>query len=262
MTKWTRFKHDDAIGFGVLQANTIDVHEGDIFSHAVSTGVKLDLAAVELLTPCEPTKMIGLWNNFHAAAVKQGWTIPEHPLYFIKPSSCLLPSGGTILQPTSYAGRVIYEGELGVVIGKECTNVSEDQADGYIFGYTCVNDVTALALIDEDESFPQWTRAKSFDTFGPFGPVVATGIDPSGLQVQTLLNRRVRQNYPVSDMIFSPRQLVSLISHNMTLVPGDVITCGTSLGALPMKAGATVEVSIEGIGVLSNVFAKRADIPT
>ena len=163
-------------------------------------------------------------------------------------------NGGTIRRPASYDGRVVYEGELGIVIGRTCTAVSEEQAREHIFGYTCVNDVTALQLINEDPAFPQWTRAKSFDTFGPFGPTVVTGLDPSALTVRTLLNGRERQSYPVSDMIFPPETLVSRISHDMTLCPGDVIACGTSVGVLPMRPGMTVEVVIDGIGTLQNTF--------
>jgi 2-keto-4-pentenoate hydratase/2-oxohepta-3-ene-1,7-dioic acid hydratase in catechol pathway len=123
-----------------------------------------------------------------------------------------------------------------------------------IFGYTCVNDVTAFEIITEDESFPQWCRAKSFDTFAPIGPVIARGLDPDGLTVQTRVGGKVRQDYPVSDMFFSPRQLVSLISRGMTLLPGDVIACGTSTGAMPMRPGVTIEVEIAGIGVLANAL--------
>jgi 2-keto-4-pentenoate hydratase/2-oxohepta-3-ene-1,7-dioic acid hydratase in catechol pathway len=117
-----------------------------------------------------------------------------------------------------------------------------------------VNDVTALDLIGEDSSFAQWTRAKSFDTFGAFGPVIATGLDPDVLGVKTLVGGKVRQDYPVADMIFTPRELVSLVSRGMTLVPGDVIACGTSLGAMPMRPGVEIEVAIDGIGVLSNTL--------
>src|SRR4029079_2784125 len=112
--------------------------------------------------------------------------------------------------------------------------------------------------ITADESFPQWCRAKSFDTFAPIGPVVARGIDPDGLTIQTRVGGKVRQDYPVSDMFFSPRQLVSLISRDMTLLPGDVIACGTSTGVLPMRAGTEIEVEIVGIGVLANSLQARA----
>jgi 2-keto-4-pentenoate hydratase/2-oxohepta-3-ene-1,7-dioic acid hydratase in catechol pathway len=254
MTHWIRFLHEQTERFGVLEGQKISVFEGDMFAECRSTGQTLGLDEVSILPPSKPSKMIGLWNNFHAAAEKNGWAIPEQPLYFIKPPSCFLGSGGTIRRPSSYDGRVVYEGELGIVIGRNCTAVTEEQADDYIFGYTCINDVTALQLINEDPAFPQWTRAKSFDTFGPFGPTVATGVDPGGLTVKTLLNGRERQSYPVSDMIFPPKMLVSRISHDMSLRPGDIIACGTSLGVLPMKPGSAVEVVIDGIGTLRNTF--------
>lgn len=253
MAKWMRYRNGTETGFGTLDGDVITEYTGDMFDAPTETGATLALADVEVLAPSEPSKMVGLWNNFHAAATKNEWSIPEHPLYFIKPSTCFLEPGGAIVIPKDYAGRVIYEGEIGVVIGKRCTQVSIDDAAEYVFGYTCVNDVTALTILHEDESFPQWTRSKSFDTFGPFGPVIETDVDPADLTIQTILKGRTRQDYPVSDMIFSPLELVSRISHDMTLLPGDVITCGTSLGALPMKPGAKVDVQIEGIGTLSNV---------
>jgi len=254
MTHWIRFLHDQTEHFGILDGEEIEMFQGNMFDDATPSGSSIRLADVTVLTPTSPSKMIGLWNNFHAAAEKNGWAIPEQPLYFIKPPSCFLGDGGTIRKPTSYDGRVMYEGELGIVIGRTCAEVGEEQAEDFIFGYTCINDVTALQLIGQDPAFPQWTRAKSFDTFGPFGPVVATDIDATGLTVKTLLNGRERQNYPLSDMIFPPAVLVSRISHDMTLCPGDVIACGTSLGVLPMKPGSTVEVVIEGIGTLKNNF--------
>jgi len=156
--------------------------------------------------------------------------------------------------PASYSGKVVYEGELGVVIGKRATNVSEADAAQYIFGYTCINDVTAAEIIQKDPSFAQWTRAKSFDTFGVFGPVIATDVDPLGLSVKTLLDGKERQNYPVSDMCFKPAQIVSLISRDMTLYPGDVICCGTSVGVGSMKPGSKIEIVIDGIGTLSNEY--------
>jgi 2-keto-4-pentenoate hydratase/2-oxohepta-3-ene-1,7-dioic acid hydratase in catechol pathway len=146
-----------------------------------------------------------------------------------------------------------------VVIGKTCKNIGVDEAAGAIFGVTCVNDVTALDLLTRDASFAQWTRAKSFDTFGIFGPVIACGLDWNALIVRTLVNGRERQNYPCSDMIFSPAQIVSSLSREMTLVPGDVIACGTSLGVLPIKPGTVVEVSIDGIGVLKNTYVSNSN---
>ncbi|MDB5563588.1 MAG: 5-carboxymethyl-2-hydroxymuconate delta-isomerase, partial [Tardiphaga sp.] len=160
-----------------------------------------------------------------------------------------------VTKPPSYDGKVVYEGELGIVIGKPCNGISADQADGFIFGYTCVNDITAADILNRDATFAQWTRAKSFDGFGPFGPVITAGIDPASLSVRTILNGAERQNYPVADMIFSPQQLVSKISHDMTLLPGDLICCGTSVGVGVMKEPVnTVTIAIDGIGELHNEF--------
>ena len=142
---------------------------------------------------------------------KQDLSIPEEPLHLIKTANSFLPSGGIIVRPPSYGGKVVYEGELGIVIGKTCSGVPGDRADDHIFGCTCINDVTAIEIINNDPSFPQWSRAKSMDTFGVFGPVVAAGIDPSGLSIRTVLNGYERQNYPVRDMIHPPRRIVSSI---------------------------------------------------
>ncbi len=254
MDKWLRFEHAGQAGFGKLLGDTITVYQGDLFNHPTVTTQTLPLAGVKLLTPSQPTKMIAIWNNFHALAAKLNAAIPKEPLYFIKTSNSYLAGGETIRSPKSFDGKVVYEGELGIVIGKTAQVGSVAHAPDYIFGYTCINDVTAADILNRDPAFQQWSRAKSFDTFGVFGPVIATGLDPATLSVKTVLNGQERQNYPVSDMIFSPAQLVSLISQDMTLYPGDVICCGTSIGVGSMKPGSTVEISIEGIGTLANRF--------
>ena len=125
--------------------------------------------------------MVALWNNFHASAQKNGLAIPPEPLWLIKAPTCFAAHGARIRPPSSYDGRVVYEGELGIVIGRTCSGVSVEQAPDYILGYTCINDVTALDIVGRDSSFAQWTRAKNFDTFGIFGPIVATGLDPQTL---------------------------------------------------------------------------------
>ncbi len=254
MQKWLRFEHAGRTGFGVLADDVVAVHEGDMYQHPRATGQTIELAEVRILTPTQPTKMLAIWNNFHALAAKLNQAIPNDPLFLVKTGNSFLATGESIRKPPSFDGKVVYEGELGIVIGKTCRAVSEVDASGYIFGYTCINDVTAADIINRDAAFQQWSRAKSFDTFGVFGPVVATGLDPAALTVRTVLNGQERQNYPVADMIFSPIQLVSRISQDMTLNPGDVICCGTSVGVGSMKPGSTVEVSIAGIGTLSNRF--------
>jgi len=254
MAHWIRYEHQGRAGFGVLENGSIRIHTGDMYTDAQATGATLALAAVKVLTPAQPSKMVALWNNFHALAAKLGNPVPPEPLYFLKANNSFLAHGETIRAPASYSGKVVYEGELGIVIGRRCTAVSEAQAPGCIFGYTCINDVTAAEILNRDATFAQWARAKSFDTFGVFGPVVATGLDPSKLTVRTILNGQERQNYPVADMIFPPARLVSLISQDMTLEPGDVIACGTSLGVGSMKPGSSVSIVIDSIGTLSNRY--------
>ena len=254
MTYWLRYTHQGAIGFGTLEGDTVRVHAGDMFAGATPTGATLKRAEVELLAPCVPSKMPALWNNFYERAAKEGQTIPVHPLYFLKGNNSFCAAGTMIRKPAGFEGKVIFEAELGIVIGKRCSAVSEADAPGYVFGYTCINDVTAVELLRADPSFQHWVRAKSFDTFCPFGPTITTGIDPAGLRVQAILNDQQRQDYPVADMIFSPAQLVSLISHDMTLEPGDIIACGTSVGAGSMKPGSTIRVDIAGVGTLENRY--------
>jgi len=254
MTHWIRYAHGGSAGFGALEGERIKVHSGDMFNRPQPTGATLELKGIEVLTPTVPGKMVALWNNFHALAAKLGNPVPPEPLYFLKGNSSFLAAGKTIRAPKSYSGKVVYEGELGIVIGKTCHEVSEAAAPECIFGYTCINDVTAAELINRDATFAQWTRAKSFDTFGVFGPVVATGLDPMKLSIKTILNDQERQNYPVSDMVFPPVKLVSLVSQDMTLEPGDVIACGTSVGVGSMRPGSTVSIVIDGIGTLTNRF--------
>jgi 2-keto-4-pentenoate hydratase/2-oxohepta-3-ene-1,7-dioic acid hydratase in catechol pathway len=255
MALWVRFARDGAEGFGLLEGDSVRVHAGDLFAAPEPTGESLPLADVQLLPPVRPARFIGLWNNFHEAAAKAGNAIPAEPLYFLKSPGSIIGPEAAIRPPAGYAGKVIYEGELGLVIGRTCANATEAEAEAAIFGLTCVNDVTALDLLQADPSFPQWARAKGCDSFGPIGPAIATGLDWQALTVKVALNGRVRQDYPLADMILPPARIVALISREMTLEPGDVIACGTSLGALPMRPGMQVAVTIEGIGTLENPYA-------
>lgn len=252
--KWLRYRIGDQEGFGTIDGDVIRVHAGSMFEHPRETGIRLRLSEITWLTPCVPSKMLALWNNFNALAEKNGWMKPPEPLYFIKAPNSFAAHGQQIVPPPSYDGRVAYEGELAIVIGRLTKCVSPEEADSHIFGYTCANDVTALELIQRDPTFPQWVRAKSFDTFGVFGPAIETDFDPATACVRTRVGGRERQNYALSDMMFGPRELVSRISQDMTLLPGDVILCGTSLGVMPMKPGSAVEVEIDGIGVLANTY--------
>jgi 2-keto-4-pentenoate hydratase/2-oxohepta-3-ene-1,7-dioic acid hydratase in catechol pathway len=255
MARWVRFEKNGKVGFGKLEGDTVAVHTGDMFSDAKASGETVKLSDVHLATPCDPSKMICLWNNFHQLAEKNNFTRPEDPLWLVKTANAFWPGNKPIARPKSYDGKVIYEGELGIVIGKKCANISEADAGKYIFGYTVVNDVTAVDLLKKYNGFDQWCRAKSFDTFGIFGPVIATELDPMKLSIKTVLNGSERQNYPVSDMFFPPHKLVAAVSNDVTLLPGDVIACGTSIGVGVMKDPKnTIEITIDGIGTLSNSF--------
>lgn len=255
VTNWVRYRHQGKIGFGTLTQSDIAVHDGEMFGAAKPNGQQLALRDVELLAPAVPTKIIALWNNFHALAAKLNVQEPAEPLYLLKAPSSVTAPGAVIKAPSSYRGKTVYEGELGIIIGKTCSEVSTEEADAFIFGYTCVNDVTAADILNRDPTFPQWARAKGFDGSGPFGPVITSGIDPARLTIRTILNGAERQNYPIADMIFSAQQLVSKISHDMTLLPGDLICCGTSVGVGVMKEPVnTVTIAIDGIGELTNEF--------
>jgi 2-keto-4-pentenoate hydratase/2-oxohepta-3-ene-1,7-dioic acid hydratase in catechol pathway len=257
MTHWVRFRHQDAIGFGTVSRTEIDVYDGELFGKSQPSGARLALSDVELLAPAEPSKIIALWNNFHALAAKLNVSEPDEPLYLLKAPTTVTTPNAIVRQPPSYDGKVTYEGELGIVIGRTCRGVSVDRADEFIFGYTCVNDITASDIIGKDATFAQWARAKGYDAFCPFGPIITRAVDPAKLVVRTILNGVERQNYPISDMIFSSRQLVSNISHDMTLLPGDLICCGTSIGVGVMKEPInTVTIAIDGIGELHNEFRR------
>jgi 2-keto-4-pentenoate hydratase/2-oxohepta-3-ene-1,7-dioic acid hydratase in catechol pathway len=254
MAQWLRYRHTGNSGFGKLQGDQIAVYSGDLFQNPRATGEYLKLKEVLIDIPCVPNKFLALVDNFHALVTKLEHTVPDEPLYFLKSSNSYLAAGQTIRVPNSYTGKVIYEGELGIVIGGRCHGVSEADAAKHIFGYTCVNDVTAVEILNRNPGYAQWTRSKNFDTFGVFGPVISTDIDPMSLSIKTILNDQERQNYPMSDIVFSPAKLVSLISQDMTLDAGDIIACGTSVGVGSMKPGSNVSIVIDGVGRLDNRF--------
>jgi 2-keto-4-pentenoate hydratase/2-oxohepta-3-ene-1,7-dioic acid hydratase in catechol pathway len=254
MTHWARYRYQDEVHIGQLDGDTLAEHQGDLFGSAAPTGSSVALADVELLTPAEPSKMVALALNSRSLIEKMGGSVPEEPCYLLKANSSFHPTAKPIRRPKGYHGKVIFEGELGLVIGKICRDVAVDQAYDHLFGCTCINDVTSIEILNKNPNFQQWVRSKAADTFGIFGPVIATGLDPETLTVRAVLDGQERQNYPVSDFVFTPAELISHISHDMTLLPGDVIACGTSVGAGSMKPGSTIEISIEGIGALRNTF--------
>ncbi|MFW6102566.1 MAG: fumarylacetoacetate hydrolase family protein [Chloroflexota bacterium] len=209
------------------------------------------LAEVRLLPPCLPSKIVGVGLNYRSHAKETKLSIPPAPLIFLKPSTAVIGPGDEIVLP-SFARRVDYEGELGVVVGKKAKNVPKEKVRDYVLGYTCVNDVSERYAQREDG---QWTRAKSFDTFAPIGPWIETEIEPDNLKIETYLNKELRQLAYTADLIFGVYDLISFISGVMTLLPGDIIATGTPSGIGSMNPGDVVEVKIDKIGTLRNLVA-------
>ena len=212
------------------------------------SGLEIAPSEARIIAPCVPSKIIALGLNYRDHARELGLPLPEEPLIFMKPPSAVIgPEEHILLPPESE--RVDYEAELAVVIGRKARRVKPEEAYDYILGYTCFNDVTARDLQQKDG---QWTRAKSFDTFAPFGPWIETELDPSDLRVRSYLNRELKQDSSTRELVFSVPEIVSFVSNIMTLLPGDLIATGTPPGIGPLTAGDVIEVEIEGIGRLKN----------
>ena len=252
MSNWIRFTNNNIESFGTLDGNDITVYEGNLFDNPIETDLKLKIEDVTLTNPCKPSKMIALWNNYQSLATEKGLSKPKNPLYLNKAISCIIDQGENIIRPKTYSENIFFEGELGIVIGRSCKDVAVKDIENYIFGYTCINDVTAMDLVKKDPTFDQWTRSKSYDTFGIFGPCITNDIDPMSLSVKTTVDGKVKQDYKTSDMFFNVYEIVSFLSHDMTLNPGDIIACGTNSGLGPMVSGETVTVSVSSIGKVVN----------
>lgn len=218
-----------------------------------NTSYKLE--RVKLLAPSRPSKIVAVGLNYRDHAEELKMAIPDEPIIFLKPSTSVIGNGDDILLPQS-SSRIDFEAELAVVIGRIAKNVKESEADRFVLGYTCGNDVTARDLQQKDG---QWTRAKSFDTFNPLGPWVETELDCSNLEIELKLNGETKQKSSTAEMIFKIPELVSFISKIMTLLPGDVIMTGTPPGVGKMEPGGEVVVEIEGIGRLTNVAVKNRE---
>jgi len=235
--------------YGILAGEAVQEISAPPWTQWDTMGRSFPLASVRLLAPVEPRKIVCVGRNYSAHAAELGNDVPKEPLIFLKPPTSLIgPSEAIVL--TKYSRRVEHEGELGLVIGRRCAHLQDqDDALGYLLGYTCVNDVTARDLQKSDVQF---TRAKGFDTFCPTGPHIESDLLPDDLLVETLVNGQVRQSARTSLMVFRPAFLVRWISRMMTLEPGDLIATGTPAGVGPLVSGDTVEVRIGGIGVLRN----------
>jgi 2-keto-4-pentenoate hydratase/2-oxohepta-3-ene-1,7-dioic acid hydratase in catechol pathway len=251
--KIVRFSAEGKTGYGVLtDGDVVQCLSGDPCDSLETTEVYYEPDKIKLLAPTLPSKIVALGVNYRSHGEEMSHRLPTEPLLFIKPSTAVIGPEDGIVYPES-SERVDYEGELGVVIKSLTHKVSEKDAPRYILGYTCFNDVTARDLQARDK---QWTRSKGFDTFAPIGPWIETDLDPSDLALETRLNGEVRQHSRTSELVFPAFKLVSFISDIMTLLPGDVIATGTPAGIGPMQSGDTVEVEIEGIGMLRNHVVK------
>lgn len=234
--------------WGVVDGNLLLVLEGSPFEEWKVTEMMVPLNDVTLLAPCNPSKIVGVGLNYRDHAKELEMELPDVPVIFLKPSSAVIGHGQKIVYPSS-TRQVEYEAELAVIIKRTAKNVALEDANQYILGFTCANDVTARDLQKKDS---QWTRAKSFDTFCPLGPYLAVDLQPDHLKIKLMVNGEIRQNSSTSEMIFNVVEIVSFVSSVMTLYPGDVILTGTPSGVGPLKVGDVVSVEIEGIGILTN----------
>lgn len=246
--KIVRFWDGDSISYGVLEDEKIAMVKGNIYGSHVVDGTLVDLEDVQLLAPCEPSKIVCIGLNYHDHAKEMSLPVPKEPVVFLKPPSSITGPDTNVIHPPQ-CKKLDYEAELAVVIGDVTRNVEPEETSEKILGYTCANDVTARDLQPRDG---QWTLSKSFDTFCPIGPYIKTDIKVDSLAIKLFLNGQLKQNSNTSEMIFSIPFLISYISKIMTLFPGDIIITGTPSGIGSMEPGDTVTVDIEGIGNLNN----------
>jgi len=253
--KYLRFFHNGNIGYGLLEKDNI-IREvvGDIFNNHKITEKEYSLSEITFLPPSMPTKIIAVGLNYFDHANEFQMKIPDEPLIFMKPPSTIIAHNDNIIYP-KMSKQLDYEAELAVIIKNRIRNIEPKDVFKNILGYTCFNDITARDLQKKDV---QWTRAKSFDTFAPFGPFISTELNPDNLKIKLYKNSQLMQNSSTSNMIFKVDKIVSFISKIMSLFPGDIIATGTPSGVGQLEAGDIVEVEIEGIGILKNtVFLEK-----
>ena len=251
-----RFSHEGVLNYGILDPEEQEwvVLKGDpMFAGYEPTGERLKITEVTLVAPVIPrSKVVGIGKNYndHIDEMKSvtGGGAPKEPLLFLKPNTAVIGPNEPIVLP-AISNRVEHEGELVVVIGKVAKNVPAERALEYVYGYTIGNDVTARDLQVADG---QWARGKGFDTFAPLGPVIETEFDAADAELQVRVNGEIRQDGNTADLIFGIPEIIAHASAAFTLLPGDVIMTGTPAGVGPLVAGDTVEVEIEGLGILRN----------
>jgi 2-keto-4-pentenoate hydratase/2-oxohepta-3-ene-1,7-dioic acid hydratase in catechol pathway len=245
-----RFVRAGHVAYGLIEGVEVRPLNAPPWAGGLPEGRSSPLSEVTLLAPVEPSKIVGVGKNYRSHARELGSDVPAEPLLFIKPSTAVIGPGERIVLPEA-SKEVHYEAELAIVIGRATSRLATAaEAKEAIFGFTCLNDVTAR---DIQRAEGHYTRSKAFDTFCPIGPVIETRIDPLDASVVCRVNGNERQRGFTRDMVYDPYLLVSFISRVMTLLPGDVITTGTPEGIGPLKPGDRVEVEVSGIGVLENL---------
>jgi 2-keto-4-pentenoate hydratase/2-oxohepta-3-ene-1,7-dioic acid hydratase in catechol pathway len=244
-----RYRHKNQIHHGIVEEDSLRVLESNGLTDLTPSSHRVAMAEVTLLPPASPSKIVCVGQNYREHILELGVPVPKEPVIFLKPPSCLIAHGESIVYPPM-ARRVDYEGELAIVVKEKMSHVSRDEALRCVLGYSCFNDVTERELAAKNPFL--LTLAKSFDTFGPFGPYIVTDLDPDNLELKTYLNGRLMQHDSTTNCVFDARTVLSFISRYITLYPGDVVITGTPKGVAPIKPGDQVEVEIEGIGRLSN----------
>jgi 2-keto-4-pentenoate hydratase/2-oxohepta-3-ene-1,7-dioic acid hydratase in catechol pathway len=243
-----RYSREGQVGFGILEGETIAALSPHPFAAFEYTGERFPTGEVRLLAPVLPTKVVAVGRNYAEHAPEMGGEVPDDPVIFLKPSTAVIGPGDPIVHP-GWVGRVDYEGELAVIVGKLARRLDEADAIQAVLGFSCANDVTARDLQRADG---QWARAKGFDSFCPLGPWIETDLDSSDLALRTLVNGEPRQQARTSQLERGVASLMAFVSRVMTLLPGDVLLTGTPAGVGPLEVGDRVEVEIDGIGVLAN----------
>jgi 2-keto-4-pentenoate hydratase/2-oxohepta-3-ene-1,7-dioic acid hydratase in catechol pathway len=243
-----RYSREGQVGFGILEGETIAAVSPHPFAAFEYTGERFPTGEVRLLAPVLPTKVVAVGRNYAEHAREMGGEVPDDPVIFLKPSTAVIGPGDPIVHP-GWVGRVDYEGELAVIVGKLARRLDEADAIQAVLGFSCANDVTARDLQRADG---QWARAKGFDSFCPLGPWIETDLDSSDLALRTLVNGEPRQQARTSQLERGVASLMAFVSRVMTLLPGDVLLTGTPAGVGPLEVGDRVEVEIDGIGVLAN----------
>ncbi len=250
-----RFVWNGVEHFGVVEGQKVRVLQGNpIHEGIVFTGVKVELSSVRILAPVvRPTKIVCVGMNFEKHRSDLAYEGPPRPLIFLKPSSSIIGPSEPILIP-DVKGRIVHEGELAIVVGKKASRVSAKSYSDYVFGYTIANDVSARDQMFEDG---QWARSKGYDTFCPIGPFIETNLDIGDVEIETFVDGQLRRRGNTSEMTYKIPELIEFITDAFTLFPGDVILTGTPSGLGAFFAGQTIDIRIEGIGMLSNPSLSR-----